>query len=242
MIFTDMKKFNMIDFKHLFYLIREEPYVFIKHEEIESFKPAGSVGVFCFNMNNLASRIINYGRIYLIENFEINIKSYGQVKTELHFRINNDVVFSFILFQSTPQFDNVFIEPSYIYSIIENAQAIHYEYDGNKFPVFIPSKVDTLVWKYIEYLDKYEYMPNSYEHYSSIINKLSSQRISFFDKIDIYVKRKPEDYDSVSTNLVFKKRLTVTQIKRLIKKMPSPFAEVLLFVANKTYKLYHGRN
>jgi hypothetical protein len=165
-----------------------------------------------------------------------------QIDSATLFRINNDVVFSFILFQSTPQFDNVFIEPSYIYSIIENAQAIHYEYDGNKFPVFIPSKVDTLVWKYIEYLDKYEYMPNSYEHYSSIINKLSSQRISFFDKIDIYVKRKPEDYDSVSTNLVFKKRLTVTQIKRLIKKMPSPFAEVLLFVANKTYKLYHGRN
>jgi hypothetical protein len=233
---------KMIDFKHLFYLIREEPYVFVKHVEIENLQPLGSLDIFCFNMNNLARKIIDYGSIYLIKDFDINVESCGQLKTKIHLSSNDALVFSFVLFQSIPKFENVTVEPSYIHSIIENAQSIYYEYNGNKFPVFAPSKVDKLIWQYIEYLDKHEYMPNGSKYYPAIIDKLSSQRISFFDKINIYVKRKVKDYDSYSSNLIFKRRLTVNQIKRIINKLPSPFNEALFFVANKTYKIYHGRN
>ena len=56
MIYIDMKKFKMIDFKHLFYLIREEPYVFVKHVEIENLQPLGSLDIFCFNCISFLSR------------------------------------------------------------------------------------------------------------------------------------------------------------------------------------------
>ena len=239
---TDMKKFDLIDFKHLFYLVREEPYVFIKHGEIENFIPGGSVDIFCFNVDNFAKNIISYTCIHLIKDLDMEIDSHGLYTTDIHLKLNNELVFSFVLYRSFPRFENVMVEPSYMYSIIENAESRLYEYNGNKFPVFVPSQVDSLVWQYIVYLDKHEFMPNGSKHYPVIGNKLSSQRISFWDKADLYVKRRVVNYDAYSSNLVFKRTLTPSRVKRIIKKMPYPFAEVLLFVAKKTYKIFHGRN
>ena len=106
---------------------------------------------------------------------------------------------------------------------------------------FFPSKVDKHIMQYIDYLEKHEFMPKGDNFYSTITNMPSNQRISFYDKINIYVKRKVEDYDSYSSNLIFKRRLTVNQIKSIINKLPSPFADLVMNIA-KILKTYHGRN
>ena len=237
------KKFNLIDFKHIFYLIREQPYVIDKNVKIDDLKPGGFLNIYCFNIGSFVNNIIKYGNEFLIKDIDININSSLDIKTQIFFVVNNDMeIFTLNIYDKTPKFNNVIVEPNYIYSIIENAESKNHDYNGNKFPIFFPSKVDKHIMQYIDYLEKHEFMPKGDNFYSTITNMPSNQRISFYDKINIYVKRKVEDYDSYSSNLIFKRRLTVNQIKSIINKLPSPFADLVMNIAKKIFKTYHGRN
>lgn len=233
---------NQIDLEQFFYFIQDEPYVTLKYSGIASYQHRGSIDIFCYNMSDLAKRIIKFGQSYLLKGFEISFKTYGKQKTDIHFGLNSDVVFSIILFQSIPHFNNVYVKPDYIYSIIENALPIYQEYNGSRYSIYIPSKVDTLIMKYIEYIENHEYKPDSEKYLSPILAATNTQRISFFDKVDIYVKRIPEDYEAVTTNLIFKKGLTVNRIKIFLKKMPWPINDLLIFMANKIYRMFNGNH
>ena len=77
------KKFNLIDFKHIFYLIREQPYVIDKNVKIDDLKPGGFLNIYCFNIGSFIKNIIKYGNEFLIKEIDININSSLDIKTQI---------------------------------------------------------------------------------------------------------------------------------------------------------------
>lgn len=228
-----------LDLDEFFYGLQGEAYVILDAGEVTLCQSRGSIDLFCYDKDKLAKRIVKIGHEYLKVGFEMVVKTHDPQKVSIDFCVDNEVAFRFNLIQSFPEYTNVFVKPHYIFSVIEHASPIYQEFDGKRYPIYVPSKVDALILQYIEYMEQHEFMPDGEQHLAQILEAIpaNQSRIGFFDKFSLYVQRAPIDFDAAVTNLTFETDTLADWIKRRLQSMPWPLNRFLLALSIRIYRV-----
>jgi hypothetical protein len=210
-----MKKQNLLDLNNFFFNVRKIPYVIIKYDDnFPNYHKGQDIDIFCYNKSQFAQKIFETGNKYLNKGFEIKITDISTGHTQIDFLFKNELHFRFDLHQELPQFKNIKIKKHYIYSVIENAVTLQHRYKNKPYFIYVPSKTDDLLLRYIEYVEYYQLRPDKVKHLNYIVKTVKSdpERISFLDKLHLYTNLP----DAFSKQI---KQSFIKQITRFIKKI-----------------------
>lgn len=213
-----MKKTNKLDLNYFFYNLKDMNYVIIKYDtSFPNYYSGSDIDIFCYNKNEFAKQVLNYGNKYLNRGFEIKVKNLSNNHTFIDFFQNNELDFRFDLYDSFPNYKKIKIKKYYLYSVIENAFSIIKKYNGIEYYIFIPSDIDNILLRYIEYIEWYELRPDKIKHLDYILDKLSKNSLSikFIDKLHLYVEFPEPNFDNNSNNLSNKRNFCKLQFSIL---------------------------
>lgn len=192
---------NRLDLDQFFFHARDQIYVIAKLEHFPNYYRGSDIDVFCYDKDQFAKRILSVGNQYLNRGFEIEVHA-GEVQTHIDFYFEGELDFRFDLYQSLPDYKRIQLKKHYIFSVIENAVQSDREFDGVTYPVYEPAIADSLLLRYVEYIEWYELRPDKIKHLDYIINAVASDpnRIKFLDKLHLYTAVPPatsiEDADA----------------------------------------------
>ena len=181
---------NILDLDCFFFNVREQVYAVIKLGDFPNYYKGSDIDVFCYNKDEFAKTVIGVGNRYLERGFEIRVTNKGDLQTYVDFYLDGKLEFRFDLYQSLPRYKKIRIKEHYIFSVIENASTITKEFEGKQYPLYVPSSIDDLLLRYVEYIEWYEQRPDKIKHLEYILAAIDAdaQRIGFIDKLHLYTK------------------------------------------------------
>lgn len=187
---------NKLDLDHFFYEARHQIYVVTKLADFPNYYKRSDIDVFCYDKTAFARVVLDVGNQYLDQGFEIRVWDKDDSHTYVDFYLDGELDFRFDLYGSLPCYTRVRLKEHYLYSVIENASVLHREHDGEEYPVYVPSPVDDLLLRYVEYIEWYELRPDKIKHLDYIMAAVSSDssRIAFLDKLHVYTSLPDTDY------------------------------------------------
>jgi hypothetical protein len=193
---------NRLDLDRFFFQVRDQVYVIVKpDDDFPSYYKGSDIDVFGYDKNEFAKLILSAGNQYLEQGFEIKVTDKDESHTHVDFYFDGELEFRFDLYQSLPKYKKIRLKEQYIYSVIENARVLYREFDGAQYPIYVPSTVDELLLRYVEYIEWYETRPDKVKHLDYILDAVASDssRIGFLDKLHLYTELPSPNYeDSVS--------------------------------------------
>jgi hypothetical protein len=201
---TKIKYSNKLDLDRFFYHARDQIYVIVKPDgEFPNYYERSDIDIFCYDKDEFAKAILGVGNQYVLEGFEIVVADKKDSHTHIDFYFNGKLDFRFDLYESFPQYKKVQIKKHYIYSVIENAIPLDRDFDGERYQIYVPSVVDDLLLRYIEYIEWYEVRPDKIKHLDYIARSIEEDhgRISFLDRLHLYTYLPSARYDN-SSNIV----------------------------------------
>jgi hypothetical protein len=181
-----MKKLNILN---IFYKLRKNIYVIIKMNEIfPEYRFGSDIDIFAYNHEEFVTQLslilkeyVSGMRTLVIHRYEDNI--------HLDILLKGKVELRFDVYSRIPRYHKINIKEELFLSVIENAIPLEYSYQGEKFDIFVPSRVDNFLLRYIEYVEYYEVRRDKIKHLDYIIeNSEPGERISFFDKLHVYTE------------------------------------------------------
>ncbi len=183
---------NKLDLDNFFFEARNHNYVIIKIDHFPNYYKGSDIDVFCENITEFAKSILGIGNVYVEQqNFEIVVKN-NKDKTHIYidFYINNELDFRFDLHSVLPEFKNLSLKKDLFYDVLKNKSFFDSIYRGKKYPVYVPSEIDNLLLRYVEYLEWYQRRPNKIKHLDYILERISSdqEKLIFIDKLHNYTK------------------------------------------------------
>jgi hypothetical protein len=207
---------NVLNLDRFFFFARDQIYVIVKLGDFPNYYRGSDIDVFCYNKDDFAKAILAAGNPYLERGFEIRVSNKGDKQTHVDFFLDGELEFRFDLHQSLPQYKRIRIKEHYIYSVIENASTIEREFEGAGYPIYVPSVVDELMLRYIEYIEWYELRPDKVKHLDYILDVVSSDpsRISFLDKLHLYTELPAPRFERAWINRFYWLRRLASLINR----------------------------
>ena len=195
---------NRLDLDRFFFEVRGQIYVIVKPGDFPDYYTGSDIDVFCYDKNEFAKLILNVGNGYLDQGFEIRVTDKDESHTYVDFYFNGELEFRFDLYQSLPKYKRIRLKEHYIYSVTETASVLYREFDGVQYSIYVPSPVDDLLLRYVEYIEWYELRPDKVKHLDYILDAAASDssRISFLDKLHLYTELPSPDYGDASPNRV----------------------------------------
>ncbi len=221
---------NKLDLDRFFYQVRDQVYVIVKLVDFPNYYKGSDIDIFCYDKNDFAKRILAIGNGYLKQGFEICVADKEQSHTYVDFRLDGELEFRFDLYQALPRYERIRLKEHYIYSVIENARVLSRERDGVEYPIYVPSAVDDLLLRYVEYIEWYELRPDKLKHLDYILDAVASDstRIGFLDKLHLYTELPARDFEGASAKRVSGFGQLAFWIKRIRATPPRRLAGALL--------------
>lgn len=213
-----MKKQNLLDINNFFFNVRKVPYVIIKYNhKFPNYYKGQDIDIFCYDKGQFVQKILEVGNKYLNKGFEIKVTDISTGNTQIDFIFKKELRFRFDIYQELPWFKNVKIKKHYIYSVIENATTLQRYYKSKPYFIYIASKIDDLLLRYIEYIEYYQLRPDKVKHLNFILKTVRSdpERISFLDKLHLYTDFTDNFPKRIKKNLI---ELTINFIKNYLGK------------------------
>lgn len=184
---------NKLNLDEFFFSVRKQDYVIIKMTpEFPNYYKGSDVDILCLDLNKFSGTIFDIGNNYInnsncrmeVSNIEENSH------THIDFFFDDDLDFRFDLYSSMPKFNVIKMKKYYFYSVIDRRVSFFREYNMGKYPVYIPSPVDELILRYLEYLGWYEKRPDKIKHLHYILDKISEENTKkqFFDRLHLYAE------------------------------------------------------
>lgn len=208
-----MKKIHFVDLNDFFFNVRKIPYVIIKYDHnFPNYHKGQDIDIFCYDKGQFAQKIFEVGNKYLGKGFEIKVVDISAGHTQIDFFLKDELHFRFDIYQELPLFKNIKIKNHYIYSVIENAITLQHYFRNKPYLVYIPSRTDDLLLRYVEYIEYYQLRPDKIKHLNYIMKAVKSEpkRISFLDKLHFYTDL-PDDFSKKN------KKNLIQKIVRFIK-------------------------
>lgn len=202
-----------INIPQLLEFINNEQYCFIKFNNSLEYLEGSDFDIFCYNASILAGKIIEFGHQYIDEGFTIEVKE-KQNNIYVDFMLNERINLRFDIYDQLPPYKNLCIKSGFFNSVLEGRQTKTID----NYTVFIPSKIDDYLLRYIEYIEWYKVREDKVKHLNFIIDNINSdEKKLFFDKLHFYTSIPQFDY-----KLEKKKEpkfLLLKKIKREIKRI-----------------------
>jgi hypothetical protein len=190
---------NKLNLKEFFFAVQKTEYVIIKmSKEFPNYYKRSDIDVFCNDVKEFSKCLLEVGNKYLFQNFIIEVKNNEEnVHTYIDFYIDGDLDFRFDLYSAMPPLLNTIkMKPYYFYSVTDRRRSFLIDFNGEKYPIYIPSEIDELILRYLEYMEWYEKRPDKIKHLDYILDKISDTKIRklFFDRLHIYAEFPPTEY------------------------------------------------
>ena len=190
---------SKLDLNRFFSALENEKYVIIKLTDFPNYNSGSDIDIFCYNIDKIALEIIYIGKQYLEEDFVIVAKNANDSHKYIDFIIGDDIEFRFDLYGELPEYKRLCVKKDYFTNLIENRVPLTYDYHQKQYNIYVPSLIDELVLRYIEYIEWYELRHDKIKHLNYIMNALSEdeERMIFLDKLHKYTELPPTNNTSI---------------------------------------------
>lgn len=221
-----MKYSNKINLDDFLFALSDQIYCIIKiSKDFPNYFQGNDIDIFCYNLPEFAQKILEVGQTYVQIGFEIKFKSGKQYQhSAIDFYLNDILDFRFDLHQELPIYEKLSIKSGLFSSVIENAVPVERQYKKQKYNIYVPSEVDDMLLRYLEYMEWYHARPDKLKHLDYIINNLkdNTDRIKLLDKLHYYTKIPEVNYkDELNPGLSAMEALrTVPSAIRQLKSKP----------------------
>lgn len=214
---------NKLDLDKFFFEAKNYNYVIIKIEHFPNYYTGSDIDIFCENITDFAKLILGIGNIYVEhQNFEIIVETTkDNTHTYIDFYINGELDFRFDLYSALPEFKNLSLKKELFFDILKNETSFYSVYNGEEYPVYVPSETDDLLLRYIEYLEWYQRRPDKIKHLDYILERISSEqdKLIFIDKLHNYTKlNRSSELKNTFKQSYFKNSLAKLA-KRIVRKL-----------------------
>lgn len=211
---------NKLNLDKFFFSVKDLNYAIVKNENFPNYYKGSDIDVFCYDKNTFAKRLLSVGNSYLKEGFEIKTLNKSESHSYIDFFLNDELEFRFDLYESLPEYKKIRLKPHYTLSVIENAVAVEREFEGTKYYIRIPSQIDDILLRYVEYIEWYELRPDKIKHLDYITEKLDEDKQSqLLNKLHAYTAFPECSYSSKPRKHTLRK--SVARIYSKLKKMSS---------------------
>lgn len=191
---------NKLNLREFFFAVRKNEYVIIKmSKKFPNYYKRSDIDVLCNDVKEFIESILEVGNKYLSQGFIIEvINNEDNVHTFVDFYIDGDLDFRFDLYSAMPLLNSIKMKPSYFYSVIDRRRSFLIDFNGEKYPIYIPSEIDEIILRYLDYMELYEKRPDKIKHIDYIRDKITDEKIrkSFFDRLHIYAEFPPTENKS----------------------------------------------
>jgi len=217
----NIPKLNIVDFikqiENLNYIIIKKP------EHFPEYYTGSDLDIICDDKRELIQNLLIVGNNYIENhNFEIRVASNENTNhTKVDFYFEEILELRFDVHEGLPKFKNVKIRDDYANSLLEHKQKLEIvDKIGLTFIVNIPSNIDELIFRYIEYFEWFERRPDKIKHLEYVEQHLKNdeERITFFDRLHTYMDLVGKDDISAPIKQYGENRLTKTDLKTKIKR------------------------
>lgn len=176
---------NILDLNLFFYSFTSEKYVIVKKSNIPDYYSGSDVDIFCLNLSALAKKILIIGNSYLDKEFEISVQSKKNTHINIDFILNGNIEFRFDLYGELPQYKRINIKRTFFKNVIYNAIPVNILTNNYNYNIFVPSQIDELIIRYIEYIEYYEIRPDKIKHLQYIMDTISNdlEKRLFLDQL-----------------------------------------------------------
>lgn len=184
-----MNKF-VLDLNKFFIPLKDEIYCIIKLRDFPHYSPGSDIDIFCYDIDKFAQNILRLGKQYVYEGFEITShRLHNGKQIHIDFLCNGKIEFRFDLYANLPHYNNVRIKESYFESVIENRISKEISSEECTYCIFIPSEVDDLIIRYVEYVEWFSQVPDKVGHVEYIMSRpgIMHGEIPFIDKLHHYI-------------------------------------------------------
>lgn len=188
---------NKLNLDEFFFAVRNIEYVIIKiSEEFPNYYKGSDIDVFCNDIKEFSNSIFKVGNRYLSQNDRIEvINNEKNNHTHIDFYFNEELDFRFDLYSAMPIFNIINMKKFYFYSVIDRRSFFSREFNGKRYKIFIPNEIDSLILRYLEYLEWYEKRPDKIKHIDYIYDKMKDEnkKKKMIDRIHIYAEFPPNE-------------------------------------------------
>lgn len=192
-----MKDSKLLNIDEFFYQLKDEIYCIVKMDpKFPNYLKGEDIDIFCYDIKKVVKKILEVGNKYVERGFDIKVTDVeNQSQAYVDFYYDGKLELRFDLYGKLPEYKNILIKVSLFSSVIENSITKTRQYNEKSYNIFVPSKIDDLLLRYIEYIEWYRVRPDKIKHIDYIFDNLdeSTERITLFDKLHYYTEI-PESY------------------------------------------------
>lgn len=226
-----------LDLKEFFFEVRDEQYCIIKRNNIDGYSTGSDIDIFVYNIQEFTRKILKIGNDYIKKGFTITINETNDGnQVYIDFLINNRIDFRFDIYSTMPIYKRINIKESFFSTIIDNSEKIDYEYKNNKFSIFIPSDIDDLILRYVEFQEWYNVRPDKIKHLDYILLSLKEENKKlFFDKLHYFTA-----FPKLNMENRKKKRNVVKEFKETFDKIKKlSFVQIIIKIFSRIKRKFN---
>ena len=167
-------------FNHL----QKENFVVIKmSDDFPNYFKGDDIDIFCEDLNSLVERTLLFGNKYVQKGgWEIRLtRKDKNKKIHIDFIYVGELEIRFDLHGSLPEYKKVSLKQGFFNSILKNKV----KKDVKDYLVYVPSEIDEMVLRYIEFHEYFDKRPDKIKHLDYIV---SMENPKFLEKLHRYVK------------------------------------------------------
>jgi hypothetical protein len=236
-----MKYSDKINLGDFFMGIADEVYCVVKLDKaFPSYQAYSDIDVFCYDVKKMVRAVLEFGNNYVEKGFKIQVNELSEHQVHVDFYVpgENRLDFRFDLMQCMGEYEKISVKPALFSSILESRVSVRH----NSVDFFVPSPIDDLLIRYIEFVEYYDIRADKIKH-ADYINDHASKldKKAMLDKLHFYTKLPLIVSDPDEVNAKFNISKTESKHERnnfSFKKLRRRFIQVRLKKDQKLIKIF----
>jgi len=177
---------NKIDVQRFMNELRDHKYCVIKLDpDFPNYTTYSDIDIFCYDLERTAAQILDTGKEYLEQGWKIKTGTglKNHLAIDLYEKRARKLDFRFDLYGAMPSYKKINIKPGFFSSVIEHAVF------SEKLGIYIPTKIDDAILRYIEYVEWFDIRADKIKHVDYIMDNISDdEKREFLDKLHFYTQ------------------------------------------------------
>ena len=201
---SDKIKVDLVSF---FSNIQDEQYVVIKPSSALPVYAFGEdIDIFCYNPTDMIERISTFLAQYIDESSNVKVFD-TETKAHIDFVSSGQIEIRFDIYKELPIYKNILLKRAFFSSVIESSILDERQSITGNALIRIPSKVDDIILRYVEYHEYYAQRPDKIKHIEYIQSMFDeNEKSKALDKLHYYTAFPTAVYKSKSySERVFEK-------------------------------------
>ena len=184
----------MLDLLAFFKSLSGIPHCVVKmSSSFPRYRQGEDIDIFCYSVSDLTAKILAWAKGYVQEGYSVKVSNVHKKKhVHVDLYLESALEFRFDLYGELPVFQKLSVKPALFESVIEHAVCVSFAGESGGGEVPVPSRVDDLLIRYLEFMEWYDARPDKIKHLDFIMNSGDEPtREKLLQKLHHYTKLPP---------------------------------------------------